>query len=122
MSVIYKNRTRSKDNVNNNFVTALDSGTSAVNGSTVSASNLSINQPVKTNANKVLVSSLISESDLDFVPLTNPLTAEMVADGFNSTGINEVKTRFLQDNGGGLYTWYWLQRFLIFWMVLRRVC
>ena len=103
MSVIYKNRTRSKDNVNNNYVKAIDSGTSAITGSTLSATNLSINQPVKTDANKVLVSSLISQTDLDFVPLTNPLTAEMVADGFNSTGTNEIKTRFIQDNGGGLY-------------------
>jgi len=103
MSIIYKNRTRSKDNVNNNIVRALDSGTSTISGSTITASNLTANLPVKTNANKILVSSQISVSDLDFVPLTNPLSAEMVADGFNSTGTNEVKTRFLQDNGGGLY-------------------
>jgi hypothetical protein len=103
MSIIYKNRTRSKDNVNNNFVRALDSGTSTISGSTLTASNLTANLPVKTDANKILVSSQISVSDLDFVPLTNPLSAEMVADGFNSTGTNEVKTRFLQDNGGGLF-------------------
>jgi hypothetical protein len=103
MSVIYKNRTRSKDNVNNNFVNALDSGTSVINGSSITASNLNANQTLKTDANKVLVSSQISVSDLDFVPLTNPLSAEMTADGFLSTGTNEVKTRFLQDNGSGLY-------------------
>jgi hypothetical protein len=78
-----------------------------VNGSitpgSVVVGDLTPNLPVKSDATNKLVSGLISESDLDFVPLTNPLTAEMVADGFLSTGTTEVRTRFLQDNGGGLY-------------------
>ena len=68
MSIIYKNRTRSKDNINNNFVNALDSGTTTINASTITASNLSANSTIKTDANKVLVSSLISQTDLDFTP------------------------------------------------------
>ena len=78
-----------------------------VNGSitpgSVVVGDLDPNLPVKTDASNKLVSGLISETDLDFAPLTNPLTSEMVADGFKTTGTTEVKTRFLQDNGGGLY-------------------
>ena len=78
-----------------------------VNGSitpgSVVVGDLTPNLPVKSDATNKLVSGLISVGDLDFSPLTNPLTAEMVADGFKTTGTTEVRTRFLQDNGGGLY-------------------
>jgi len=88
MSIIYKNRTRSKDNVNNNFVNALDSGISSINGSSVSAQNLQINKPVKTNNEKVLISSLISQSDLDFTPVA--YTGTIPAPVGNFTKISSV--------------------------------
>jgi hypothetical protein len=85
--------TRSVENIVNGSITP---------GSVV-VGDLSPDLPVKSDSSNKLVSGLISETDLDFSILTNPLTAEMTADGFLSTGVNEVKTRFLQDNGGGLY-------------------
>ena len=68
--------TRSVENIVNGSITP---------GSVV-VGDLSPNLPVKSDSSNKLVSGLINETDLDFVPLSNPLTAEMVADGFLSTG------------------------------------
>ena len=59
----YKTRARDKGNINNDFVKATRSGTSVVNGSSLSASNLQANLPVKTDNALVLQSTKLEISD-----------------------------------------------------------
>jgi hypothetical protein len=59
----YKTRARDKGNINNDYVKATRSGTSVVNGSSLSASNLQANLPVKTDNALVLQSTKLEISD-----------------------------------------------------------
>ena len=58
-------------------------GSSTLFGSTIGASNLSASMPVKTNANKTLVSEKIQLSDIEGTLLTNPYVGTMEATDFN---------------------------------------
>lgn len=60
----------------------------SINPSSISVGNLNPNQTLKTDANKVLVSSLISQSDLDFTPLA--YTGTIPAPVGNFTKISNV--------------------------------
>ena len=59
----YKTRARDKGNINNDYVKATRAGTTIVNGSSLSASNLQANMPVKTDNALVLQSTKLEISD-----------------------------------------------------------
>ena len=59
----YKTRARDKGNINNDYVKATRSGTTIVNGSSLSASNLQANMPIKTDNALVLQSTKLEISD-----------------------------------------------------------
>jgi hypothetical protein len=59
----YKTRARDKGNINNDYVKATRAGTTIVNGSSLSASNLQANMPIKTDNALILQSTKLDIAD-----------------------------------------------------------
>ena len=70
----------------------LSNGSATLFLGTIGASNLSASMPVKTNANKTLVSEKIQLSDIEGTLLTNPYVGTMEATDFKTNTYASVNT------------------------------
>ena len=77
-------------------LSALQNGSFEANLGTLAVDSLTPNDLVRANADKKLISTLVEPSDLNFSVLTNPLAAELVADGVQITAGNVLKTDSIQ--------------------------
>ena len=77
-------------------LSALQNGSFEANLGTLAVDSLTPNDLVRANADKKLISTLVEPSDLNFSVLTNPLAAELVADGVQVTAGNTLKTNTIQ--------------------------
>lgn len=81
-------------------ITQLQDGTSYINVAVATINGLAPNLPVKSGADRSLTSSLLSASDLDFAPLSNPFVGTLQVSGdveanYNTTTISLVETNML---------------------------
>ena len=73
----------------------LQSGNFSVNVASVAIQNLAPSLPIRTNANKELISGLIQLDDCNFNPISNPLSTDL---DLASYAITDVKQILLENN------------------------